>query len=438
MVPCDKIIQTAIEEKVDAIGLSGLITPSLDEMIYIAKEMERHHLKIPLIIGGATTSKIHTAVKIQPEYSSLVIHVKDASQSVNIINQIIHNYDNFSKEHKKNYQNIKEAYSTNQNKKTYISLKEARKNKWNINWNKTEIVKPDFLGNKVFIDYSLTEICKYIDWTQFFKTWELKGHFPNILNDKHYGTEAKKLYADAKDMLENIINNNLLSARAVIGFYSANTINDDDIKLNNSEGSIIHFLRQQLKKTNNIPNFCLADFIAPIESGKEDYIGFFAVSVGFGTRELEAKYKKINDDYNALMVRILSDRLTEAFIELIHEKVRKEYWGYAKEENLSIENMLDEKYIGIRPAPGYPACPDHTEKQLLFDLLEVEKNIGIKLTENYFMIPESSTCGYFFANPKAKYLSVGKILEDQIEDYANRKKLNISEMKQLLAKNLLI
>ncbi|MDP4267779.1 MAG: methionine synthase, partial [Bacteroidota bacterium] len=439
MTSCDKIIQTAIEQKVDIIGLSGLITPSLDEMIVVAKEMEKHHLKIPLIIGGATTSGIHTAVKIQPEYSGLVIHVSDASQGVNVCNQLMKNYETFSLEHKTDYNNLREEYFKNQMKKHFLTIEEARKNKWKTDWYKAQITKPSFIGSKVFLDYPIKEISKYIDWNRFFKIWELKGHYPEILSDCKYGSEATKMFSDANEMINEVVNGNLLSARAVIGIFEANAINDDDILIkatNTNNQTTLHFLRQQLIKSNNMPSFCLADFIAPLESGRIDYIGAFAVSVGFGTQELENAYKKRNDNYKALMIRILSDLLSEAFIELIHEKVRKEYWGYAKDENLTIQQILSEKYTGIRPAPGYPACPDHTEKRTLFDLLKVEETIGITLTENYFMVPESSVSGWFFANPEAKYIAVSKISHDQLEDYAKRKSMTIEEAGKWLSQNL--
>ncbi|MCS6833097.1 MAG: methionine synthase, partial [Flammeovirgaceae bacterium] len=410
MVPKEKIIETAIQEKVDIIGLSGLITPSLDEMVYVAQEMERRGLKIPLLIGGATTSKIHTAVKIDPQYSGAVVHVLDASKSVPVASAFTSENEEIRKEaflqFKNEYSNLREEYSKRKEAKSFISLEEARKNKVPIDWDSTKITKPKFLGTKVFENYPLEQIVPYIDWTPFFQSWELAGRYPSILEDEVVGDEARRLFHDAQEVLHRIVKEKWIQARAVIGFFPANSVNDDDIEVYDFDQTIhqtvcaqhgthvnIRFskkptvkmllcnLRQQSKKPTNTPNFCLSDFIAPKETGKEDYIGAFAVSAGFGADEIAQHFEKQHDDYTAIMVKALADRLAEALAELMHERVRKEFWGYSPNENFTNDDLIAEKYVGIRPAPGYPACPDHLEKRKLFDLLQVEKNIGIVLTE---------------------------------------------------------
>ncbi len=444
MVPAQKIIETALKESVDVVGLSGLITPSLDEMINLAKEMKRSNMSIPLLIGGATTSRIHTAVKIEPEYEGSVVHVLDASKSVPIVSGLLHSDAHVKEKNKQNYKNeyvkLRETYAHKKKNKNKISLLEARKNKIQIDWLKTLIPKPTFLGVKVFKNYSLTEISNYIDWTPFFQTWSLAGKFPNILNDKLLGEEATNLYKDAQILLKEIIVQKLLTAHAVVGFFPCNSIGDDiilyDYKNNkiDSEKIIetVHHLRQQSRKAKNIPNICLSDFIAPKSSGKIDYIGAFAITTGLDIEKSLIKYEKEKDDYKSILIKSLADRLAEAFTELMHKKVRTELWKYQPEEKLDNQSLIAEKYQGIRPAPGYPACPDHLEKETLFNLLEVEKNTGIYLTENFAMYPAASVSGWYFSHPDSKYFTTGKIEKDQIESYAKRKNKTIPEIEKWL------
>ena len=442
MVPPEKIIATAKEENVDAIGLSGLITPSLDEMVFLAKEMQRQNFKVPLLIGGATTSKAHTAVKIDPEYECAVVHINDASRAVTVVGDLLKKESSVSyKENlKKEYDNFRKDFLKRQKVKTYLSISEARKNKFQIDWNCSEIKKPNQLGVQILKDFDLNILKDYIDWTPFFRSWELHGKYPNILKDEIVGKQATELFADAQKMLDKIISEKLLEARAVFGIFEANTVNDDDITIQNSEFRIQNYffrtLRQQSQKAAGKPNIALADFIAPKESGIQDYIGCFCVSTGFGTAELASKYEKEHDDYNAIMVKALADRLAEAFAEYLHKKVRTEYWGYASEENLSNEDLISEKYKGIRPAPGYPACPDHLEKLTIWEVLKVKENIGVELTESLAMWPAASVSGYYFANPEARYFGLGKIKEDQVEDFAKRKNMNLEEATNWLKTNL--
>ena len=439
MVPAEKILDVAQKENVDIIGLSGLITPSLDEMVHVAKEMERRGMKTPLLIGGATTSRIHTAVKIDPVYSGPVVHVLDASKSVPVAQNFL-SKDAFEKQQadfKAEYEKLREDYKNRQKDKALISYNEAKQNKVAIDWNKTEITEPTFLGVKVLKDYPLEELAEYIDWTPFFQTWELAGKFPQILQDEIVGVEATKLYNDAKSLLKKIIDEKMLTANAVFGFFPANAV-DDDIEIKPTEHSLqssvwLHHLRQQNKKAQGQPNFSLADFIAPKQSGKQDYIGAFAVSAGFGIDEHVKRFEQDHDDYNSIMLKALADRLAEAFAERLHERVRKEFWGYIKDENFSNEDLIAEKYQGIRPAPGYPACPDHTEKKTLWQLLEVEKNTGIVLTESLAMMPAASVSGFYFAHPDSRYFGVGKIDKDQVEDYAKRKGTSVEEVERWLS-----
>ncbi|WP_109621864.1 methionine synthase [Sediminitomix flava] len=463
MVPLEQIIAKAVEENVDMIGLSGLITPSLDEMVYVAEELERKGLKIPLMIGGATTSRIHTAVKIDPVYSGPVIHVLDASKSVPVASAFTSEtegvyeeaYENFKNE----YARLREDHSKRKSNKKYISIEDARKNKVKIDWENTNINKPSFFGSKTFDDYSLEEIQRYIDWTPFFQSWELAGKFPAILKDEIVGEEASRLYKDAQEMVEKIISEKLLTAKAVIGFFPANTVNHDDIEVydynieeipmpdnpshteiffkENREATIqtLSHLRQQNKKAKTSPNFSLADYIAPKETEKRDYIGGFAVTIT-GADEISKKYEAELDDYNSILVKAIADRFAEAFTELLHERVRKEYWGYDKDELLDNESLIEEKYSGIRPAPGYPACPDHLEKRKLFDLLNAEANIGIKLTESFAMYPASSVSGWYFSHPESKYFGLGKIQKDQVEEYAKRKDMDLKVIEKWLSPNL--
>ncbi len=440
MVPASKIIETAITENVDIIGLSGLITPSLDEMVHVAKEMERQGLKIPLLIGGATTSRVHTAVKVSPAYSGTTVHVLDASKSVPVVSNLIgssERKDEFINKIKEEYHSLREDYKRKSSEKNFISIEEARLNKPDYDWTKAEITTPAFLGVKTFNDYPLIELRNYIDWTPFFLTWEMKGRYPAIFNDDKYGEEAKKLFEDANKLLDKVIKDKLLKAKAVLGLFPANSVGDDiQIYADASASQVVttfHTLRQQGLKSANTKNIALADFIAPAESGIRDYIGAFAVTAGIGIEELIRKFESEHDDYNSILIKALADRLAEAFAEKLHEDVRKKYWGYAAEESFSNEELVKEKYRGIRPAPGYPAQPDHTEKKLLFELLQAEKNVSIHLTESLAMYPAASVCGLYFAHPEAKYFTTGKINKDQIVDYSKRKGMNIEEIERWLA-----
>ncbi len=442
MVPTEKIIEAAKREKVDIIGLSGLITPSLDEMVHVAKEMEREGMTLPLLIGGATTSRIHTAVKIDPMYSGPVVHVLDASRSVPVASEFI-NPDTrvaFRARVKKEYVEMRKDHEGRQQLKNYIPLVEARKNKVKIDWTKAEITKPIFLGKKVLVNYPIDEIAKYIDWTPFFQTWMLYGRYPEIFKDEKVGEEAQKLYADAQTMLARIIAGRKLSASGVLAFYPAQSTDTDDVLLYKKDSdevlTTLHFLRQQNKKAKDLPNFCLSDFVAPQNSGERDYIGMFAVTAGVGLEKLIQEAKAKQDDYSEIMAKALADRLAEAFAELLHAKVRKEFWGYAKDENVSVDEMIKETYQGIRPAPGYPACPDHTEKQTIFDLLEAEKEVGIILTESFAMYPTAAVSGYYFSNPESKYFGLGKIEKDQVVEYADRKGKSLEETEKWLSPNL--
>ncbi|HCZ36662.1 MAG TPA: methionine synthase, partial [Cytophagales bacterium] len=435
MVPPEKIIEAAKREKVDVVGLSGLITPSLDEMVYVAKEMQREKMDLPLLIGGATTSRIHTAVKIDPVYDGPVVYVLDASRSVPVASELIskNTRKSFQDKMKAEYQALRVDHENRKQTKNYIPLTEARANETKIDWATTTFTKPQFIGRKEFVKFPLEEIRKYIDWTPFFQTWMLAGRFPGILKDDIVGAEATKLYNHANKMLDEIIKSRALQANGVVAFYPANR-EGDDVNLYRKDQdesfATFHFLRQQNKKAQNLPNFCLADFIAS-ERGK-DYFGMFAVTAGIGLEKLVEKHKANHDDYSEIMAKALADRLAEAFAECLHERVRKELWGYAKAENLTEEELIDEKYEGIRPAPGYPACPDHTEKKLLFDLLEANK-VGIILTESYAMYPGAAVSGFYFSHPGSKYFGLGKIEKDQVEDYAKRKSMSVEEVEKWLA-----
>ncbi len=452
MVPPEKIIATAKEENVDAIGLSGLITPSLDEMVFLAKEMQRQNFTVPLLIGGATTSKAHTAVKIDPEYHCAVVHINDASRAVTVVGNLLkkETSDVYKDTLKKEYDVFRNNFLKRQKVKTYLPLSEARKNKYKIDWSTSEIVKPKQLGVHVLNNFNLKLLEPYIDWTPFFRSWELHGKYPDILTDVVVGEQASELFEDAKKMLQKIISEKLFEARAVFGLFEANTVNDDDISLKICQSELVEdpnlkseipnpvfrTLRQQSKKAAGKPNIALADFIAPKESGLQDYIGCFCVSTGFGTEELASEYMAAHDDYNAIMVKALADRLAEAFAEYLHKEVRVKYWGYASDENLNNEDLISEKYKGIRPAPGYPACPDHLEKRSIWKLLKVEENISVSLTESLAMWPAASVSGYYFANPEARYFGIGKIKEDQVADFAKRKNINLDEATNWLKSNL--
>lgn len=442
MVHSEKIIQTAIDKKVDIIGLSGLITPSLDEMIHVAKEMERRGLKIPLLIGGATSSRIHTAVKIDPNYSGPVVHVLDASRSVPVVSDLLNeNIDErrkFAQDIKTEYLNLREDYIKRKSGKNLISLDKARENKLKINWENGAVKKPAKTGITVLNNFDLNVLRKYIDWTPFFMVWELKGKYPSIFEDENVGAEAKKLFDDANSLLDKVILEKSLTANGVIGLFPANSVGVDDIEIYTDEARsgvkrTLHSLRQQNQKSSGEPNIALADFIAPKETEVKDYIGMFAVTAGIGIEKLIEKFEKDFDDYNKIMIKAIADRLAEAFAEHLHELVRKEYWGYSENENYSNEELIKENYIGIRPAPGYPAQPDHTEKPILFSLLDAEKNSGIKLTESMAMYPAASVCGLYFSHPQAKYFNVGKIEKDQVLDYHRRKGMNLIEIERWLS-----
>jgi len=440
MVPADKIIARALEEKVDIIGLSGLITPSLEEMVNMAKEMERNNLNIPLLIGGATTSRVHTAVKIERNYAkNQTVHVNDASRSVTVVERLLSkDKDKFIGEIRKEYDKIRINHAGKKAKKEFLSIEAARDNALNIDWEAYKPSTPNLLGIKTFEDYSLREISRYIDWTPFFQTWDLHGRFPRILDDEVVGTEASKVYADASEMLKEIITNKWLQPKAVIGIWEANRSDPDTIEVY-KDGEVIHefeFVRQQIKKAKGQPNFSLADFVAPKSCGKKDYIGAFAVTTGIGIKKHLERFDANKDDYNSIMLKALADRLAEAFAELMHEKVRKDFWGYAADESLKNDELIKEKYQGIRPASGYPACPDHTEKPGLFQLMNVTENTGIALSENYAMMPASSVSGLYFAHPQSKYFGIGKMEKDQIQDLAERKRLSLEEMERWLGANL--
>ncbi len=489
MVPTDKILAAAREHNVDIIGLSGLITPSLDEMVGVAKEMERQGFKIPLLIGGATTSRIHTAVKIDPHYSGAVIHVLDASRAVPVAGKLTQNektQEEIFRDIKAEYAQLRTDHAKRQKDKNYVTIEKARENSIKIDWKTSPTYQPKFLGNRYFEDYDLAEIAEYIDWTPFFQTWQLQGKFPAIFENPVVGSEAKKLYDDAQAMLQKIVSEKSLKARAVVGFYPANAVGDDVILYDFEEETIevacekhgshqhvkyktaprppkgeskvslpfgeglglspsgaggavaLRFMRQQGQKAAGVPNLCLSDFIAPLSGagGAVDYIGGFAVTAGIGIEKLIEQYEKEHDDYNSIMVKAIADRLAEAFAELMHKRVRREFWGYAANETLSSEELISEKYQGIRPAPGYPACPDHTEKRALFDLLDAEARIGITLTESFAMYPASSVSGWYFSHEQAKYFPVGKIAKDQLDDYAQRKGMSVEEAEKWMAPNL--
>ncbi len=442
MVPPEKIIQAAIEHNVDIIGLSGLITPSLDEMVYLAKEMDKLNIKIPIMIGGATTSRAHTAVKIAPEYQQTVVHVNDASRAVTVASNLLQleTKGNYVKAIREEYDKLREGYLNRSREKNYLSIEDARKNKLQLDWDNFTPVKPNFIGTKT-VEVELSELVNFIDWTPFFQSWELFGKYPAILTDEIVGEQATNLFADAQKMLHQIISEKWFTAKGVLGIFPANTINDDDIQICQTElvevqPTTFLTLRQQSQKTAGAPNIALADFIAPKDSGKQDYIGCFCVTTGFGVEEKAAEFEKNLDDYNSILVKALADRLAEAFAEYLHLKVRKDIWGYASNENLSNQDLIAEEYIGIRPAPGYPACPDHLEKPTIWQLLNVENAIGVKLTESMAMWPASSVSGYYFANPNSKYFGLGKIKEDQIIDYAKRRNVSVELAKKWLSPNI--
>ncbi|OCK50799.1 methionine synthase [Chryseobacterium sp. CBo1] len=440
MVPAEKIIQAAIDHQVDVIGLSGLITPSLDEMVYIASELERQNLDFPLLIGGATTSKAHTAVKIDLKYKNAVVHVNDASRAVNVVSSLLGDRNKeYVEDLKSDYSDFREKFLNRQVDKDYVSIEDARKDKFKIDWENEEIFTPNQLGIQVFENQDLRELLPFIDWSPFFRSWDLHGKYPNILEDEVVGIQAKELFKDAQVILKRILDEKLLTAKAIFGIFKANSNETDDILIfdeNNEQKVKFLTLRQQAQRSKGKDYLALSDFIAPQSSGKTDYMGAFCVTTGFGTDELAEEYEKANDDYNAIMVKALADRFAEAYAEFLHKKVRTEYWGYANQENLSNEELIAEKYKGIRPAPGYPACPDHLEKHAIWDLLKVEENIGVYLTESLAMFPTAAVSGYYFGSPHAKYFGLGKIAEDQLKDYSKRKGISLQEARKWLNPNL--
>jgi len=465
MVPPEKIINKAKEEQVDIIGLSGLITPSLDEMVFLAKEMERQNFEVPLLIGGATTSKAHTAVKIDPQYSHSVVHVNDASRAVTVVGDLLQEETSvkYKKSIKLDYESFRDKFLNRSKHKEYLTLEDARKNKLQIEWNPSDIKKPNQLGVQVLEDFDLTKLEEFIDWSPFFRSWDLHGKYPDILNDEVVGEQAKELFKDAKELLKQVLDEKLLKGKAIFGLFPANQIDEDDIEVNVSpraqsrgekqdlsssdfstalemkekpKSFIIRTLRQQLKKREGVPNIALADFIAPKDSGIQDYMGFFCVSTGFGTQELATEFEKNHDDYNSIMIKALADRLAEAFAEYLHKEVRTKHWGYAVDENLDNDALIKEKYRGIRPAPGYPACPDHLEKLTIWDMMKVEEKIGVKLTDSLAMWPAASVSGYYFGHSEAKYFGLGKIKQDQVQDFAERKNIKLEEAQKWLAPNI--
>ncbi|MCP5424547.1 MAG: methionine synthase [Gammaproteobacteria bacterium] len=443
MVPAQKILDTAREVGADMIGLSGLITPSLDEMVHVAKEMDRQAFSLPLLIGGATTSQIHTAVKIDPQYEQAVVYVKDASRAVGVAQNLISETSraDYTARIKADYVAKREQHKNRRSREASLTLDEARANKPAIDWPAYAPTRPRFLGGLTLADYPLEELVERIDWTPFFQTWELRGRFPKILDDETVGEHARQLYRDAQAMLERVIEEKWLIAHGVIGFFPANTVGDDDIEIYADEARdrvlmTVHHLRQQNRRPAGKPNQSLADWLAPKDSGVADYLGAFAVTAGLGIEDRLAHFARDHDDYSSILLKALADRLAEAFAERLHERVRKEFWGYAADERLNNEALIDEAYQGIRPAPGYPACPDHTEKGLLWDLLEVERKAAIHLTESYAMLPAAAVSGWYFAHPKARYFGLGKIERDQVEDYARRKGMSLAEAERWLAPNL--
>ena len=441
MVHCDKILEKAREVNADMIGLSGLITPSLEEMAHVAREMQRTGFTVPLLIGGATTSRAHTAVKIALNYKSPVVHVLDASRAVGVVSSLISDelrpafVQNLAVEQ----ESLREKHFGRQKERVQVSLAEARKRRTPILWKAEEVAKPEFTGVRVLEDYPLCELVPYIDWSPFFHTWELAGRYPAILEDEVVGEEAKRVFADAQELLAEIVKNKSFKASGVYGFFPANAVGDDiELFTDETRSEVLkklYMLRQQVDKGGDTINYALSDFVAPKETGIPDYVGAFAVTSGHGMKELVKKYQAENDDYNAIMVEALADRLAEAFAERLH-KIARDAWGYGRQEGLTNEDFIRERYRGIRPAPGYPACPDHTEKQTIWTLLEVEKNAGMLLTESFAMYPGSSVSGLYFSHPESRYFPVGKIEKDQVEEYANRKGMTLEEAERWLAPNL--
>jgi 5-methyltetrahydrofolate--homocysteine methyltransferase len=441
MVPPEKIIATAKKEQVDIIGLSGLITPSLDEMVYLAEEMERQHLDIPLLIGGATTSKAHTAVKIDPQYKNAVVHVNDASRAVTVVSDLLNknSSNTYVKKLKEDYDDFREKFLKRGKTKSYIAIAAARANKFKIDWDENQIVKPKTLGVQVLEQLSLKKLLPFIDWRPFFISWDLHGKFPDILTDSVVGEQATQLYDDALEMIDHIIAKQLLKPKAVFGIFEANATPDDDIivKKKGKEVAVFRTLRQQLQKREGIPNIALSDFIAPDSEGIKDYIGTFCTAI-FGADALANFYKDKEDDYNGILVQAIADRFAEAFAEYLHREIRLKHWGYAVNETLDNDALIKEAYRGIRPAPGYPACPDHLEKETIWELLDVANKIGVSLTESLAMWPAAAVSGYYFAHPEAKYFGLGKITDDQVDDFALRKGITKEKARKWLHPNLAV
>jgi 5-methyltetrahydrofolate--homocysteine methyltransferase len=442
MVSCEKILTTARDKGADMIGLSGLITPSLDEMVHVAKEMQRQGFKLPLLIGGATTSPAHTSVRIDPQYEGPVVYVKDASRSVGVCQQLVTpaTREAYSARIKSEHGLRRSQHGSRRTKSPQFTLAQARANRTRIDWAAYAPPVPRMLGVRAFEHYSIEELARYIDWTPFFQAWELRGKFPDILTDAQFGEQASSLYADARKMLRTVIREGWLQARAVIGFFPANSI-DDDVQLYRDDARTqlldrVHFLRQQKDLPEGKPHGALSDFIAPRDSGAHDYFGAFALTAGIGIEPHLKRFEAAHDDYSSIMLKVLADRLAEAFAERLHERVRREFWGYSPEERLGNDQMIREEYRGIRPAPGYPACPDHTEKATLWRLLDVNRNAGIALTESYAMYPTAAVSGWYFSHPQSRYLAVGRIDRDQVEDYALRKDMSVEEVERWLAPNL--
>ena len=443
MVPPEVIIQRAVEEQVDIIGLSGLITPSLDEMVYLAKELDRQNIKIPVLIGGATTSKAHTAVKIAPVSKGPIIHVNDASRAVSVVSNLLQKdkKEPYILKIREEYEVFKEKFLERTSSKTYLTYQQAQQNFLTLDWDQFKPTPPKTLGGITLTDFPLEELVPFIDWSPFFRSWDLHGKYPEILTDSVVGEQAQSLFADAKEMLAQLVKEKWLTAKARFGIFPANA-NGDDIEIYTDEDREKVFatwltLRQQLKKSKDQPNIALSDFIAPKTTGVKDYMGAFCVCTGFGTFEKAKAFEEENDDYNSIMIKALADRLAEAFAEYLHLKVRKEYWGYASDEKLSNKELINETYKGIRPAPGYPACPDHLEKNTLWDLLKVEEQIGVTLTESLAMWPAAAVSGYYFAHPEARYFGLGKIKEDQLVSYSQRRKISLEEARKWLNPNLI-
>ncbi|WP_300567850.1 methionine synthase [Flavobacterium sp.] len=439
MVAPEKIIAAAIEHNVDIIGLSGLITPSLDEMVYLAKELDRQNLKIPIMIGGATTSRAHTAVKIAPQYRETVIHVNDASRAVTVAGSLLNSDKKiYASTIRAEYDAFRETFLNRSRDKNFLTIEQARVNKLQLDWENFNPVKPNFIGTKT-IEVELEDLVPYIDWTPFFGSWELYGKYPAILTDNVVGEQATALFADAQKMLEQLLSEKWLQAKGIYGIFPANQVNDDDIELYDEKGNVLETfltLRQQSQKTKGAPNIALADFISPKNDGKQDFMGAFCVTTGFGVDEKAKEFETQLDDYNSILIKALGDRFAEAFAEFLHERIRKEIWGYASDENLTNQDLIKEEYKGIRPAPGYPACPDHLEKPTIWKLLKVEENIGVTLTESMAMWPASSVSGYYFGNPDSKYFGLGKIKEDQVINYAKRRSISTEKAMKWLNPNI--